>query len=77
MLSKYQVKKKKMAHPTPVDVALLHHYTPLRILFVTLEFKAGAFSGNGVYAQSQVRALAAAGHDVHVVSGQPLSLIHI
>ena len=61
-----------MAPPlTPGDVALLHHHTPLRILFVTLEFKVGAFSGNGVYAQSQVRALAAAGHDVHVVCGQP------
>jgi hypothetical protein len=43
----------------------------LRVLFVTLEFRAGAFSGNGVYAQSQARALAKAGHEVHVVSGVP------
>ena len=41
------------------------------MLFVTLEFRACAFSGNGVYAQSQARALANAGHDVHVVSGVP------
>ena len=41
------------------------------MLFVTLEFRAGAFSGNGVYAQSQARALAKAGHEVHVVSGVP------
>ena len=43
----------------------------LRVLFVSLEFRAAAFSGNGVYAQSQARALAKAGHDVHVVSGVP------
>ena len=41
------------------------------MLFVSLEFRAAAFSGNGVYAQSQARALAKAGHDVHVVSGVP------
>ena len=45
----------------------------LRILFVTLEFRASAFSGNGVYAQSQARALAKAGHKVQVVSGVPKS----
>lgn len=27
---------------------------PMRILFLSLEFSAGTFSGNGVYAQSQV-----------------------
>ena len=43
----------------------------MRILFVTLEFRSGAFSGNGVYAQSQARALAKAGHRVHVVAGIP------
>jgi len=43
----------------------------LRVLFITLEFKAGAFSGNGVYAQSQVRALRNAGHSIFVVSGRP------
>jgi|AntAceMinimDraft_1070359.scaffolds.fasta_scaffold15637_2 hypothetical protein len=43
----------------------------LRILFITLEFEAGAFSGNGIYAQSQVSALASAGHRVHVLSGRP------
>ena len=44
---------------------------PLRVLYVTLEFRAGAFSGNGVYAQSQAEALGEAGHLVHVVSGAP------
>tara|TARA_B110000977_G_scaffold180808_2_gene240872 strand:- start:18247 stop:20322 length:2076 start_codon:yes stop_codon:yes gene_type:complete len=43
----------------------------LRVLFVTLEFRAGAFSGNGVYAQSQARALAKRGYHVHVVCGSP------
>ena len=43
------------------------------MLFVSLEFRAAAFSGNGVYAQSQARALAKAGHKVQVVSGVPKS----
>ena len=43
----------------------------LRVLYVTLEFSAGAFSGNGVYAQSQARALGRAGHRVLVVCGTP------
>ena len=52
---------------------LLHHrhHATLRILFITLEFRAGAFSGNGVYAQSQVRALSEAGHRLYVISGKP------
>ncbi|KAG2442073.1 hypothetical protein HYH02_009864 [Chlamydomonas schloesseri] len=45
--------------------------TALRILFISLEFRAGTFSGNGVYACAQVRALAAAGHKVFVVSAAP------
>ena len=28
---------------------------PMRVVFITLEFTAGTFSGNGVYATSQVR----------------------
>ena len=52
-----------MAIPAP--------FPPLRVLYVTLEFRAGAFSGNGVYAQSQAEALGEAGHLVHVVSGAP------
>lgn len=43
----------------------------LRVLYITLEFRAGAFSGNGVYAQSQARALGRAGHRVLVVCGTP------
>jgi len=42
-----------------------------RILFISLEFSAASFSGNGVYARSQVRALAAAGHAVMVLSARP------
>ncbi|KAK9817271.1 hypothetical protein WJX72_012093 [[Myrmecia] bisecta] len=43
----------------------------MRLLFITLEFSAGTFSGNGVYAQSQVRGLATLGHEVFVVSCKP------
>jgi hypothetical protein len=42
-----------------------------RILFISLEFSAATFSGNGIYARSQVRALAAAGHAVFVLSARP------
>ncbi|KAK9803331.1 hypothetical protein WJX73_003980 [Symbiochloris irregularis] len=44
---------------------------PLRVLFITLEFSAATFSGNGVCAQSQVRALTKQGHKVLVISGRP------
>eukprot|EP00271_Cylindrocystis_brebissonii_P014242 TRINITY_DN35538_c0_g1_i1.p1 TRINITY_DN35538_c0_g1~~TRINITY_DN35538_c0_g1_i1.p1 ORF type:complete len:519 (-),score=109.41 TRINITY_DN35538_c0_g1_i1:467-2023(-) len=44
---------------------------PLRLLFVSLEYKAGTFSGNGVYAQSMVRSLARLGHEMFVVSAAP------
>lgn len=43
----------------------------LRVLFLTLEFRHGTFSGNGVLAQSQAHGLAKAGHAVLVVSGCP------
>ncbi|PNH12500.1 hypothetical protein TSOC_000582 [Tetrabaena socialis] len=43
----------------------------MRFLFLTLEFRTGTFSGNGVYATAQVRALAAAGHELFVVSARP------
>ncbi|KAG1669501.1 hypothetical protein FOA52_015668 [Chlamydomonas sp. UWO 241] len=43
----------------------------LRVLFITLEFSSGTFSGNGIYAQSQVRALAGLGHQVFVISARP------
>ncbi|GLC36011.1 hypothetical protein PLESTM_000392500 [Pleodorina starrii] len=43
----------------------------LNILFITLEFRTGTFSGNGVYATAQVRALAAAGHRLFVISAAP------
>lgn len=43
----------------------------MRILFITLEFRAAAFSGNGIYAQAQVRGLVGAGCEVLVVCGKP------
>ena len=45
----------------------------MRILFLSLEFAASTFSGNGIYAQSQVRALRGNGHEVLVISGRPQS----
>ncbi|GAQ86776.1 hypothetical protein KFL_003100130 [Klebsormidium nitens] len=44
---------------------------PLRLVFLTLEYKAGTFSGNGIYAQSQVRSLTRLGHRVFVISAAP------
>lgn len=43
----------------------------MRILFLSLEFSSATFSGNGIYAISQVRALSAIGNDVMVISGKP------
>lgn len=43
----------------------------LAILFITYEYSESTFSGNGVYAVSQVRALASLGHDVTVVAARP------
>ncbi|CAI5928637.1 unnamed protein product [Closterium sp. NIES-65] len=40
----------------------------LRVVLVSLEYRAGTFSGNGVYSQSLVRSLVAHGHSVMVVS---------
>jgi hypothetical protein len=43
----------------------------MNILFITYEFIEGIFSGNGVYARGQVRALEAAGNDVLVLAARP------
>ncbi|CAL8468103.1 g7642 [Coccomyxa elongata] len=43
----------------------------MRLVFITLEFSASTFSGNGIYARSQVRALAALGNELLVISGKP------
>ena len=43
----------------------------MRVLFLTLEFRHGTFSGNGVLSSSQAHGLAKAGHAVLVVSGCP------
>lgn len=43
-----------------------------RLLFISLEFSAGTFSGNGVYARSQVRSLCKQGSKVLVFSGKPV-----
>lgn len=50
---------------------LLCHVNSMRILFLSLEFSAGTFSGNGVYAQAQVRSLSKLGHKLQVISGKP------
>ncbi|CAI5528002.1 unnamed protein product [Closterium sp. Naga37s-1] len=39
----------------------------MRVVLVSLEYRAGTFSGNGVYSQSLVRSLVAHGHSVMVV----------
>ena len=49
---------------------------PLRVLFLTLEFRHGTFSGNGVLSSSQAHGLAKAGHAVLVVSGCPDDVSH-
>eukprot|EP00884_Botryococcus_braunii_P006373 jgi/Botrbrau1/15737/Bobra.4_1s0105.1 len=43
----------------------------MRLLFISLEYKSGTFSGNGIAAQSQVRSLTKLGHEVLVISGRP------
>ncbi|KAG7668203.1 hypothetical protein Ndes2437A_g07333 [Nannochloris sp. 'desiccata'] len=46
----------------------------MRILFLSIEFSIGTFSGNGIYAISQVRALRGLGHEVLVICGRPAAL---
>ncbi|KAH7434051.1 hypothetical protein KP509_07G098500 [Ceratopteris richardii] len=48
----------------------------LKLLMITLEFKRGTFSGNGVYAQSIARSLARRGNEVLVISGNPVKHVH-
>mmetsp|Transcript_37689 Transcript_37689/g.106470 ORF Transcript_37689/g.106470 Transcript_37689/m.106470 type:complete len:408 (+) Transcript_37689:174-1397(+) len=43
----------------------------LRVLFISIEFSYGTFSGNGVLAQSQAKALSRLGHKVLVLCGKP------
>ena len=43
----------------------------MKLLFISLEFSARTFSGNGIYARSQVRALAQQGAEVLVLAGKP------
>jgi hypothetical protein len=45
----------------------------MKIIFLSIEFSIGTFSGNGIYAISQVRALRQLGHQVLVISGRPES----
>jgi hypothetical protein len=45
-----------------------------RILFVSLEYNAATFSGNGVHAQAQVKGLRRAGHRLLVVCAAPHQL---
>lgn len=46
-----------------------------RILFITHEFTVGTFSGNGVYASSQAKALSGLGHHVVVLCACPDDLV--
>jgi glycosyltransferase involved in cell wall biosynthesis len=43
----------------------------MRLIFLSIEFSIGTFSGNGIYAISQVRALRQLGHQVLVICGRP------
>ena len=43
----------------------------MRLLVVAIELSRDIFSGNGVYGRSQVRSLAALGHELLVISGTP------
>ncbi|CAK0761886.1 hypothetical protein CVIRNUC_002903 [Coccomyxa viridis] len=45
----------------------------MRLVFLSLEFSAGTFSGNGIYGRSQVRSLSSLGHAMLVISGKPPS----
>jgi hypothetical protein len=56
---------------SPLKIHAMAERDPLRLLFITLEYKAGTFSGNGVYSQSQVRSLTRLGHQVFVLSAAP------
>lgn len=45
----------------------------MRLVLIALEYDAGTFSGNGVYAQSFVRGLQRCGHTLSIVCGAPAS----
>lgn len=45
----------------------------MKIVFLSIEFSIGTFSGNGIYAVSQVRALRQLGHQVLVICGRPVA----
>ena len=47
----------------------------MRLLLLTYEFDDSTFSGNGVYAGAQRRALTAADHTVHVIAARPAQTI--
>lgn len=46
----------------------------MKLLLITLEYKASTFSGNGVYSQSIVQSLVRGGHDVFVISAKPRAI---
>jgi JmjC domain, hydroxylase len=48
----------------------------MRIIFLSIEFSIGTFSGNGIYAISQVRAIRQLGHQVLIICGRPAALSH-
>lgn len=55
----------EMSSEPPREV--FHSIPKLKLLFITLEYKAGTFSGNGVYSQSIVRSLTQLGHSLFVI----------
>ncbi|KAI5076847.1 hypothetical protein GOP47_0008912 [Adiantum capillus-veneris] len=59
-------------HPIYQPLQIDKSESSLKLLIITLEFKKGTFSGNGVYAQSIARSLAHRGNEVLVISGKPV-----
>ncbi|MCO5551624.1 hypothetical protein L7F22_005129 [Adiantum nelumboides] len=59
-------------HPVNRPLQIEKSEASLKLLIITLEFKKGTFSGNGVYAQSIARSLARRGNEVLVISGKPV-----
>jgi hypothetical protein len=48
----------------------------MHLLLITYEYLARPFSGNGLYAASQVRGLQSMGIEVHVLAGMPSGCSH-
>eukprot|EP00250_Pteridium_aquilinum_P005190 c15323_g1_i1 orf=384-1991(-) len=62
----------QIVHPMFRPFQIDNSNAPWKLLMITLEFRQGTFSGNGVYAQSIARSLARKGYEVLVISGKPV-----